>query len=241
VTGGALTGRVAVVSGAARGIGLAVAEALHAQGAQVWLVARSAQALQAQADRLGTGAVAHPADLTLEDACHRLVAEVLERSGRLDVLVHSAGTIHLGTVQDTPPAVLREQLESNVVSAYALVHAALPALLAAEGDVVVIGSSVGRLPGPAGKAHYAASQHALRAFTESLREEVNARGVRVALVLPGQTATERQERLHVEAGRAYAAERLLQPADVAAVAVGAVLLPRTAELTEVAVRPRVKP
>lgn len=241
MSGGPLQGKVAIVSGAARGIGLAVAGSLHGAGASVWLVSRSADVLEREAERLGRGAVARAADLTDELQCHGLLADVLEASGRVDVVVHSAGTIALGGVEQTAPAVLREQLESNLVSAYALVHAALPALLDAQGDVVLIGSSVGRLPGAAGKSQYAASQHGLRAFAESLRDEVNPQGVRVALVSPGQTATPRQEQLYADAGRAYRPEALLQPQDVAAVVLSAVLLPRTAEVTDVSVRPRQKP
>lgn len=236
-----LHGRVALVTGAARGIGLATAQALHAAGATVWLVARSAGALAERAQELGPRAHVGPCDLTDEAATDALVRDVLSRSGSLDLLVHSAGTIALGTVQETPPRVLREQLESNLVQAYALTRLALPALVAAGGDVVVVGSSAGRLPGAAGKAQYAASHHGLRAFAESLREEVNPQGLRVTFVHAGQTATSRQEALYEAAGRDYRPERLLQPSDVAAVVLGALSLPRTAELTEVSVRPRQKP
>jgi NADP-dependent 3-hydroxy acid dehydrogenase YdfG len=238
---GPLDGRVAVVTGAARGIGLATAQALHAAGATVWLVARSRDALAERADRLGQRAHAAACDLTDDSATTALVQQVQARSGRLDLLVHSAGTIALGSVQQTPPQVLREQLESNLVSAYALTRAALPALIGAEGDVVFVGSSAGRLPGAGGKAQYAASHHGLRAFAESLREEVNPQGVRVAFLHVGQTATERQQALHADAGRDYRPERLLQPEDVASVVLGALALPRTAEITELSLRPRQKP
>jgi NADP-dependent 3-hydroxy acid dehydrogenase YdfG len=241
VADGPLDGRVALVTGAARGIGLATAQALHAAGATVWLVARSGDALAEQAGRLGPRAHAAPCDLTDESATTALVHDVAGRRGQLDVLVHSAGSIALGTVRDVASRVLREQFESNVVSAYTVTRAALPALVEAEGDVVFIGSSVGRLPGAVGKAPYAASHHGLRAFSESLREEVNPQGVRVAFLHVGQTATERQETLYAEAGKEYRPEALLQPADVAAVALSALLLPRTAEITELSVRPRSKP
>lgn len=236
-----LHGRVALVAGAARGIGLATARALHDAGAHVWLVARSEAALRDEAQRLGSRAHPLACDLTDEQQCGALVDEVLRVSGRLDVLVHSAGSIALGDVQAASPAVLREQLESNLVSAYSLAQAALPALVQHCGDVVFVGSSAGRLPGSAGKSQYAASHHGLRAFAESLREEVNPQGVRVTFLHVGQTATERQEALYAEAGRDYRPERLLQPSDVAAVVLGALLLPRTAEITELSVRPRQKP
>lgn len=238
---GPLTGKVTLVTGAARGIGLAVAEALHASGAQVWLVARSADVLATEADRLGRRAHAHACDLTAPEQRERLLDQLLATHGRLDVLVHSAGTIALGPVADTPADVLREQVDSNLVAPYALTRLALPALLGAQGDVVFIGSSVSRVPGAAGKAQYAASHHGLRAFAEALREEVNPEGVRVTFLHVGQTATPRQAALYAAAGRDYRADRLLQPSDVAAVALGALLLPRTAEVTELSVRPRIKP
>jgi NAD(P)-dependent dehydrogenase (short-subunit alcohol dehydrogenase family) len=238
---GPLTGKVALVTGAARGIGLATAQALHDAGAEVWLVARSEQALAHAAQQLGPGAHAAPCDLTDDAQCAALLELVERSSGRLDLLVHSAGSIALGAVRDVPAQVLRQQLESNLVSAYALTRVALDALVRGQGDVVFIGSSAGRAPATAGKAQYAASHHGLRAFAEALREEVNPQGVRVAFLHVGQTATERQEALYAEAGRAYHPERLLQPADVAAVVLGAVLLPRTAEVTELSVRPRQKP
>jgi NAD(P)-dependent dehydrogenase (short-subunit alcohol dehydrogenase family) len=238
---GPLAGRVALVTGAARGIGLATAQALHAAGAEVWLVARSEQALALAAGRLGARAHAAPCDLTDEAQCEQLLSLVESSSGRLDLLVHSAGSIALGTVQDVPPQTLRQQLESNLVSAYALTRAALGAMLRDQGDVVFVGSSVGRAAGTAGKAPYAASHHGLRAFAEALREEVNPKGLRVTFLHVGQTATQRQEALYAEAGREYRPERLLQPADVAAVVLGVVLLPRTAEVTELSVRPRQKP
>lgn len=238
---GPLGGRVALVAGASRGIGLASARALHDAGAHVWLVARSGQALRAEAQRLGRNAHAHPCDLTDEQLCGALLDAVSRISGRLDVLVHSAGSIALGAVQEVPSAALREQLDSNLVSAYTLTRLALPMLVHSRGDVVLVGSSVGRMPGSAGKAAYAASHHGLRAFSESLREDVNPQGVRVTFLHVGQTATERQQALYEQAGRAYRPERLLQPEDVAAVALSAVLLPRTAEITDLSVRPMQKP
>lgn len=236
-----LNGRVALIAGATRGIGLATARALHDAGAHVWLVARSEQRLRDEAQKMGPRAHVHPCDLTDEQQCGVLLDTVRRVSGRLDLLVHSAGSIALGTVQEVPPAVLREQLETNLVSAYTLTRLALPLLVEHGGDVVFVGSSAGRLPGSAGKAQYAASHHGLRAFSESLRDEVNQQGVRVTFLHVGQTATERQQVLYEQAGRAYRPERLLQPEDVAAVALSAVLLPRTAEITELSVRPMQKP
>jgi NADP-dependent 3-hydroxy acid dehydrogenase YdfG len=102
--------------------------------------------------------------------------------------------------------------------------------------VVFINSSAGPAP-RAGIAAYAASKAALKALAESLRAEVNPGGVRVLSVFPGRTATAMQEEVHRLEGKAYEPERLLQPADVAAAVVNALCLPRTAEVTDINVRP----
>jgi NADP-dependent 3-hydroxy acid dehydrogenase YdfG len=90
-------------------------------------------------------------------------------------------------------------------------------------------------------AQYAATKHALRAFTNSLRQEVNADSVRVLSVFLGRTATPMQQAIHAQEGKPYHSERLIQPEDVAAVVVNALSLPRTAEVTEIHMRPFLKP
>ena len=129
---------------------------------------------------------------------------------------------------------------TNVRAPYLLTRALLPSLRAAQGEVVFINSSAG-LTARAGIAQYAATKHALKAIADSLREEVNPDGVRVLSVYPGRTATPLQARVHAEEGKAYLPERLVQPDDVASVVLNALTLPRSAELTDVIVRPRLKP
>jgi NADP-dependent 3-hydroxy acid dehydrogenase YdfG len=120
--------------------------------------------------------------------------------------------------------------------AYRLTQALLPALKASQGQIVFINSTVG-LAARANVAQYAATKHALKALADALREEVNPAGVRVLSVYPGRTATDQQASIYELEGRAYAPETLLQPEDVAATVVGALTLPRTAELTDLRVRP----
>jgi len=122
---------------------------------------------------------------------------------------------------------------------YLLTQCLLPLLRRRPGQVVFINSSAG-LTARANVGQYAATKHALKAVADSLRDEVNRDGVRVLSVFPGRTATPTQEALHRLEGRPYRPERLLQPADVAAVVVHALGLPRTAEVTEIKIRPLVK-
>ena len=104
------------------------------------------------------------------------------------------------------------------------------------GQIVNIGSMSGVNPAPFGEV-YSASKHALRAFTDSLRAEVNPSGVRVLSVYPGRTATPMQESIFAAEGRSYDPSRLLQPADVAEMVLAALCLPRTAEVTDLHIRP----
>jgi NADP-dependent 3-hydroxy acid dehydrogenase YdfG len=142
----------------------------------------------------------------------------------------------MGPVEAAPVAALDAQLGVNLRAPYLLTQLLLPALVAAAGDVVFVNSSAGRAA-RGGVAAYAASKHALRALADGLRDEVNARGVRVLSVYPGRTATAGQAAIFAEEGRAYTPDLLLQPDDVAAAVAGALALPRTAEVTEIMIRP----
>jgi NADP-dependent 3-hydroxy acid dehydrogenase YdfG len=104
------------------------------------------------------------------------------------------------------------------------------------GQIVFINSSVG-LKAVGGVSQFAATQHSLKAIADSLRDEVNPDGIRVLNVFPGRTATPRQESIFQREGRTYHPELLLQPEDIAAVVVNSLTLPRTAEVTEISIRP----
>jgi len=158
-------------------------------------------------------------DLTDDVAIARFAAT----QTRVDILVHSAGVF-------TGEAVA----QVNARAPELLTRALLPLLK----QVVFINSSVA-LRSDAGP--YADSKRALKAFADRLRDEVNPAGVRVLSVYLGRTATPMQARIYEQERRPYQPERLLQPADVAAVVVNALQLPRTAEVTEISVRPLQKP
>jgi NADP-dependent 3-hydroxy acid dehydrogenase YdfG len=165
---------------------------------------------------------------------------VRARFGRVDILVHSAGDFTQGSISDTDADAIRALLETNAVAPYATTRALMPLLIASCGQVAIMNSSVvGARRG--GIAGYAASKAALSAFADTLREEVNACGVRVLNVFIGRTATPMQERIHAIEGRAYDPNALLQPDDVAAMVIAALALPATAEVTEFHIRPMRKP
>jgi NADP-dependent 3-hydroxy acid dehydrogenase YdfG len=240
---GSLTERVAVVAGASSGIGRAIAVELAAAGARVWLLARRAAALRdvaAEARERGGCAQPYALDLCSDDELAGFAAALRAQGGVLDVLIHSAGIHRLGAIAESPVAELDEQYRVNVRAPYALTQFLLPLLLPRRGQIVFINSSVG-LQARAQVGAFAATQHALRALADALRDEVNGHGIRVLSVYPGRTATARQAAIHATEGKPYEPERLLQPADVAAVVLQALAAERTAEVTEIRLRPMQKP
>ena len=217
---------LALVTGASRGIGAAIAEAL-APTHRLLLGGRDTDAL---------GKVAGepwPVDLTDFPAVRAAAARI----DRLDVLVHSAGVVELGRIEDTRPESWRHHFEVNMVAVAELTRALLPALRAARGHVVVINSGQGLNP-RAGWGAYAASKFAVRAFADVLRAEEEGNGVRVTSVFPGRTDTDMQRSVVAAEGREYTPEAYLRPSSVAAAVAGAVTASADAHQTEIVVRPR---
>jgi len=237
-----LGSQTAVVTGASQGIGRAVALGLAAAGASVWLLARRVAALEAVAAdvrALGGCAQPFPLDLERDEDVERFYDALRHRGAELDVLVHSAGRHGMGRVAETPVADLDAQYRANVRAPYALTQRLLPMLQAQRGQIVFVNSSVG-LAARAQVGPFAATQHALKALADALRDEVNEHGVRVLSVFAGRTASPRQEAIHAQEGKPYRPERLMQPADVAAVIVQALSVERTAEVSDIRVRPMQK-
>ncbi len=179
------TGPVSLVTGSARGLGLAVAQHLAARGDRVHVVWRS-DGDAASSLREAFGARAHRADLTRVDETQALVDAVLERDGGIDHVVHAVGEYVSGPLADATPDELRRMLRSNVESSFALFGAARPALRASRGAAVFFGCS-----GLAGfrarreTAAYAAAKSALFVLVRSWAQEEAPHGVRVNLVSPG--------------------------------------------------------
>jgi NADP-dependent 3-hydroxy acid dehydrogenase YdfG len=238
-----LTGQMALVTGASQGIGKAIALELAAAGAGLCLVGRELQKLEAVGENVrGTNhqILTYRADLTVDRDLQELCAGVKRDIQRLDILVHCAGLYSRAPIEQASPEEFDALYRGNVRAPYALTHALLPLLRVARGQIVFINSSVG-LQAPANVGQFAATQHALKAIADSLRQEVNADGVRVLSVYPGRTATPRQAIIFQMEGRSYQPHLLLQPEDVASMVIHALCLPRTAEVTEISIRPFRKP
>jgi NADP-dependent 3-hydroxy acid dehydrogenase YdfG len=234
---------IAVVTGAGGGIGAAIARALAAERATLWLIGRSQRTLEATATTCRAAAAhVHLAcvDLVRDEAIKKLAGELREEAGRVDVLVHCAGQIVLGPLATASIDDLDRLYRINVRAPYLLTQALLPLLRVCEGEVVFLNSSAG-VAAPTNLSQYSATKFALRAVADALRQEVNADGIRVVSVFPGRTASPMQAAVHAAEGKDYRPERLMQADDVAAAVLAALRLPRTAEVTDIHVRPMRKP
>jgi len=242
-----LEGQTALVTGASGGIGGAVALALAERGVRLLLSGRSEERLAAVAESarragapFGTPVETAAADLGDQDAVRALVDRTRRDLGGPDLLIHALGTFHSGPIADTPATELDHQLRVNLRAPYELTRLLLPGLRARRGQVVFVSSSAAVNPrGPVGS--YAASKAALTAFATVLRNEVNPDGVRVLTIFPGRTASAMQSEAHRLEGKVYEPERLLQPSEVALSIVHALELPRTAEVTDLHIRPAYPP
>jgi NADP-dependent 3-hydroxy acid dehydrogenase YdfG len=238
---------VALVTGASSGIGEATAEQLASLGAKVALVARRGDRLQALAEKIGEGALVIEADVGDREAAFGAVEKTVSELGRLDTLVNNAGVMLLGPIQDAPLEEWETMLRVNVHGLLYCTYAALPHLLkAAEdsprqvADVVNISSVAGRVA-RLGSGVYNLTKHGVGAFSESLRQEVTERHVRVSLVEPGAVATElvshnRPEIQEVTRQRFGKVERM-EAQDIADAIAYIVTRPRRVALNELLIRP----
>ena len=238
----AFEGKTAVITGGGTGVGAAIALALAEAKASIHLIGRRLDRLEvvaATARKLGTQAICHSADLATESGQLDVIRKLNRELSRVDILIQNAATYVSGPIEHAKLESFDTLYRTNVRAPYALTQALLPMLKAQRGQVVFINSSSGIGAKPM-TAQYDSTKHALKAIADSLRGEVNAHGVRVLSVYLGRTASEMQEQIHQREGRPYRPELLLQPADVASVIMNALSLPRTAEVTDIHIRPLVK-
>src|SRR6476646_9644428 len=188
-----LEGKTALVTGASSGIGEATAVALAEAGAAVAIGARRTDRLDALAAKLrdgGASVVQLALDVTDEQACVDAVRRTREELGGLDILVNNAGVMLLGTIVGADTEDWRRMLHTNVLGVMYMTNAAIEGMVEqGSGDIVNVSSVAGRLA-RYGSGVYNASKWAVNAFSESLRQEVTGRGVRISLVEPGAVATE---------------------------------------------------
>ncbi len=236
---GSIEGQTAVITGGGSGVGAAIALALARAGVDVHLVGRrldKLKAVAAKACSLGSNAACHSADLATGSGQKKLAQQLARNLPKLDILVQSAGVYFSSMIEQASLADFDRQYQTNVRAPYVLAQSLLPLLKARHGQVVFINSSSG-IGAKATTAQYDSTKHALRAIADSLRAEVNAHGVRVLSVYLGRTASEMQKKIFRNEGKTYRPEVLLQPDDVASVVLNALCLARTAEVTDIHIRP----
>jgi NADP-dependent 3-hydroxy acid dehydrogenase YdfG len=241
---------VSLVTGASSGIGQATARALAATGSAVAIVARRRERLDELAKEIegqGGRALVIEADVGSEEEARGAVERTVSELGRLDTLINNAGVMLLGPIENAPLEEWERMLSVNVAGLLYCAHAALPHLLRAAddgprqvADLVNISSVAGRVA-RMGSGVYNLTKHGVGAFSESLRQEVTQRHVRVSLVEPGAVATElaSHNRPEVREGMAktFGDIELLQAEDIAEAITYIVTRPRRVAVNELLIRP----
>lgn len=242
-----LLGTVALVTGASSGIGAATVTRLAALGAEVALVARRRDRIESLAAGLDVRSAVIEADVTDRGQAEGAVARTVEELGRLDIMINNAGVMLLGPIAEAPVDEWDQMVQVNVLGLLYGAKAALPHLLqAAEdgprqvADLVNISSVAGRVA-RLGSGVYNATKHAVGAFSESLRQEVTKRHVRVGLIEPGAVATELagHNRPEVQEGmkQRFAAMQRMEAEDIADAIAYMVTRPRHVAVNEMLIRP----
>ena len=184
-----LSGKVAAITGAASGIGLACAKAMAAAGVQVVLVDRDEAALAKACAAIGPNAIPLPIDLLNPASVATMAPGILQRAGRLDIFHANAGSYVGGDVHGGDPDAWDRMLSLNVNATFRTVHAVLPHMIErGSGDIVVTSSVAGFVPVVA-EPVYTASKHAVQAFVHTLRRQMIKHGIRVGEVAPGPVVT----------------------------------------------------
>jgi NAD(P)-dependent dehydrogenase (short-subunit alcohol dehydrogenase family) len=228
---------VILITGASQGIGAAIAEAFAAEvpGARVALVARNASRLEAVAHRCrdaGAEADIFPCDVTDDEAVHDMAEEVTAELGVPDVLVNNAGAFRPGGVIDMSPADFRDDIESNLTSAFLVTHAFLKGMLIRGHGDVFFTASVASITGyPRGVA-YGAAKHGMLGLARALREETREKGIRVITFLPGATYTASWE------ASGLPEERFMPPEDIGHLVVSIHQMSDRTVVEEVLLRPQ---
>jgi NAD(P)-dependent dehydrogenase (short-subunit alcohol dehydrogenase family) len=230
-----LHSQVALVTGATHGIGLAIAQALAAQGCNLVLTGRDDQALRRISRELASAKVqilAQPCDLRDPQSIDDLFRALRRRFKRLDILINNAGIAHANlTVDKLPLPLWKDVIETNLTGTFLVTQAALAIMK--RGGTIVNNLSIAANRVFAGSAAYIASKHGALGFTNALREESRPKGIRVIALLPGATNTDIWNTFWPQAPR----KKMMSPATIAAAVVNAILLPPNATVETLEILP----
>jgi 3-oxoacyl-[acyl-carrier protein] reductase len=234
-----LTGKVAVVTGAGRGIGRAIGVALGRAGARVVRAARSAAELRAVAEEIRGGngdALDLPTDVTRDEELERLVQRTLKEWGSIDILVNNAGWGKTGPIVNAKPEDWDATLKVNLRAPMILTRLVLPAMLEKKGGAIINIGSISAKAGQANTAAYSASKFGLLGFTQSLFEEVREYGVKVSVILPGFVDTPL-----IPQNKRVDRSKMIHPDDIAETVLYVLSSPLNSCPVEITVRPQQSP
>jgi 3-oxoacyl-[acyl-carrier protein] reductase len=231
-----LRGQVALITGGNRGIGLAIARALAAEGCDIVITGRDRTSLRKAGRELrfraGTRVLAEVCDVSQPQSVEALMAKANSEFGRLDILVNNAGISQaMAPVEKLDLDVWQKVITTNLTGMFVVTRATLPLLK--RGAAIVNNLSVAAKRVFAGQAAYCASKHGGLGFTNTLREELRERGIRVIALMPGATDTAIWNQFWPDAPR----KKMLAPETVAAALVDALLLPADSTVEEVTLAP----
>ncbi|MDT8070878.1 MAG: SDR family NAD(P)-dependent oxidoreductase [Terriglobia bacterium] len=230
-----LKGKIALVTGGSRGLGRAIAEALASEGCKVIITGRDEQALavvSAAVTRKGGAVYARHCDVRSAESVAALATAIRKQFARLDILVNNAGIAHAtASVDQLPIEAWREVIETNLTGLFLVTRAALP-LMHAGGTIINNLSISAKLVFP-GMSAYNASKHGALGLTDSLREELRPRGIRVISLLPGATDTDIWQHFWPEAPR----EKMMSAESIATALVAALKMPADTTVSQLEITP----
>lgn len=233
-----LAGKIAAVTGAASGIGLAITEALLAEGATVVMVDRDEKALGTLTAKFGDKAIAQVTDLLNPESCDAMVGDILAKTSRIDMLLCNAGSYVGGDLDQTNNAAIDRMLQLNVNAVMKNVHDVIPHMAAhGAGDIIVTSSVAGHTAVP-WEPVYSGSKWAITCFVQTMRRQLNKKGIRVGQVSPGPVisallADWPEENLR----KAKESGSLIEPSEVADAVVFMLTRPRNVTIRDVIVLP----
>lgn len=232
-----LHSKVAVITGANRGIGFAIAEALASAGCNLVVTSRKATDAEAAAEKLaahGVRVLPIQCDVRDEIAVGRLFAAVRDDFKNIDILINNAGHSHAALpIEKLPTDVWQDTIATNLTGTFLCTRAAVP--LMQKGSTIVNNISVVAYKVFPNSAAYIVSKAGALAFTNALREELRSKGIRVMALVPGAVSTDIWNQFWPEAPR----EKMPSPKDIAEVVIAALRLPAVASVDEVTIRPSV--
>jgi 2-deoxy-D-gluconate 3-dehydrogenase len=207
-----LAGRVAIVTGGNRGIGLAIAEGLAKAGAAIVIAARDKAAGHGAVASLGANAFFIETDVTKPESCHAMVRDAENRFGRLDILVNNAGIMRFGRAEETALADWQAVLDINLTGAFLCAQAAYPAMRRQQAGKIINISSLAAIFGTAAGAAYASSKGGMVQLTRSLAVSWGLDNIQVNAILPGYIESDLTRRAEAERPGAFDAKRARTPA-----------------------------